>query len=120
MAIVFSIQSSIFDHPWVKYYIKAIKITRPVSVASKNVMDITTSKSLIQLVVKFRDGVALRAMFLVRYFTFFKLSNLVPHAIQEFYPSCTLQGMTFSLENQTLTAGKMDQNHPVQGSGVSH
>ena len=61
----------VFDHPQVKYYVKAVKITRPLAVTVKHIMDISTLKHLVQLAVVCKNDITLKAMFLVGYFGFF-------------------------------------------------
>ena len=87
MSMVHNINFTLFDHPQVKYYLKAVKINRPLAVPKRNVIDIPTLKRFISLVSTLKNALTLRALFLVAYFGFFRLSNLVPHVARDFDPS---------------------------------
>ena len=87
MSVVHNMNFTLFDHPQVKYYLKAVEINRPLAVPKRNIIDIPTLKRLISLVSSLKNAATLRALFLVAYFGFFRLSNLVPHVAHEFDPS---------------------------------
>ena len=83
MCVIYNLPYVVFDQPQVKYYVKALKITRPLAVPVRNVMDIKTLRRLVQLATVSKDGITLKVMFLVDFFG----SNLVPHNIRDFDPS---------------------------------
>ena len=87
MFILYNIPAGVLDHQRIKYYTKSIKITRTISVPHRNVMDIPAWQRLINLVDTCHNGQTYKAMFLVGYFGFFRLSNLASHTIKEFDPS---------------------------------
>ena len=65
MFIVYTLPIQVFGHPQVTYYIKSIKINRPLSARIKNVIDLPTLKRLIELSVRLSNGIVFKAMFLV-------------------------------------------------------
>ena len=84
MSILYNLPFEAFEHPKVKYFLKAVRINSPLKVSQKHVIDIVTLQCLISLVESFSNGIIYKAMFLVSYFGFFCLSNLVPHAVKDF------------------------------------
>ena len=64
MFVIYNIPSVVLDHQQIKYYIKAIKIPRLVSVPHRNVMDICTLQHLIRLVRDLKHGSTYKALFL--------------------------------------------------------
>ena len=73
LAIVNNLPFIVFDHSQVKYYMKAVKISRPISVSQNHVMGVHTLQPLIMLTSKLKDGIVYKAIFLVGYFGFFQL-----------------------------------------------
>ena len=63
--ILYNIPVGVLDHQRIKYYTKSIKITRPISVPHRNIMDIPTLQHLINLVNTCQNGQTYKAMFLV-------------------------------------------------------
>ena len=78
--IVYDLPFEVLDHPKVKYFLKSLRVNRPVTLTSHNVikvsrlLDISLACDLLTL------SQAYRAAFLLRFFTLLRLSNLVPHA----------------------------------------
>ena len=66
----------VFEHPRVSYYIKSIKINRPLSARIRNIPTfiIPTLKPLIELSARLSNGI----VFLVGYFGFFACQILFP------------------------------------------
>ena len=87
MAIIYSIPHSVFEHPQIKYFVRALKINRPLTVSKKNVIDIPTLKRIIALCQGRLNAVTFKAIFLTGYFGFFRLSNLAPHSVGDFDPT---------------------------------
>ena len=92
MAILYNIPHDIFEHPRVKYFIKSIKMSRPILITKRNVMDVNTLTELITLCDNRPNAVTFKANFLTAFFGFFRLSNLAPHATGEFDQSKHLTG----------------------------
>ena len=82
--VLYELPHHILDHPRVKYFFKSLRINRPVVVIPHNI--ITTSR-LIDISVAcdlLTFPQVFRAAFLLGFFAFLRLSNLVPHAVAEF------------------------------------
>ena len=104
MSVVYNLQFQIFDHPQVKYFIKSLKINRPLTVSTKNIMDVKGLSQLIESCTGFTNAITFKAIFLTAFFVFFRLSNLAPHAISQFHPSrhFTVADLFFEKNQVTL------------------
>ena len=71
MCILYNLPFNVFDHPKIKYFMKAVGINSPLRVPQKHTIYIPTLQRLISLVESFRDGITYKAMFLLSYFVFF-------------------------------------------------
>ena len=85
--IVFDLNFHVCDHPKVKYFIKSIKINRPLSVVHHNIIDISMLKCITCAASTLPGGPVLKAIILTGFFTFLRLSNLCPHSAAAFNSS---------------------------------
>ena len=84
MSIIYDLPYQHWEHPKVKYFVKSIKLTRPMALPKRNIIDIQTLKTIIAYTQKFSDPLVYKAVFLTAFFGFFRLSNIAPHTISEF------------------------------------
>ena len=77
----------IWEHPNIKYFIKAVKINRPICVKRKNIMDSQTLGQLVKLCDFEHLGHIFKAVFLVIFFGFMCLPSIAPHSVASFDPS---------------------------------
>ena len=82
----------ILDHPRIKYFQKSVKINRPLTLISHNIIDLDTLEKISEACHDLTSGKVLRAVFLTGFFGFFRLSNLAPHSLAGFDPSRHLTG----------------------------
>ena len=90
--VLHDLSFTVFEHPKLKYFLKALRINRPLTVKSHNIISIDR---LIDISVACEDvisGPVYRAVFLVGFFGFCRLSNLAPHSLAAFDPSRHLTG----------------------------
>ena len=97
MSIVYDLQFSSWDHPKVRYFVKALKLHRPMVLTKRNIIDIGTLKRMVALCQRFPNAEVYKAVFLTAFFGFFRLSNLAPHAIVEFDSTRYFTGGMYSL-----------------------
>ena len=75
-----------FADPRIKYFQKAMTLHRPFKVTLKKIIDIHT----LQLIVRACDftymGQVFKAVYTIAYFSFLRLSNLVPHSTTLYSP----------------------------------
>ena len=89
---LYHLNFSICDHPNVKYFIRSLRINRPLSVVYHNIIDIPMLKRISRLALTFKQGRIYKAIFLTGFFAFLRLSNLCPHSLATFDPSRHLTG----------------------------
>ena len=77
----------VWSHDTVKYFLKSIRINRPMKIVKKNVMDVDTLNSLIALCDSIYMGKIFKAVFLLAFFRFLHHSNIAPHSIATFDPT---------------------------------
>ena len=90
--VLHDLSFGVFDHPKLKYFLKALRINRPLSVKSHNIISLDTLALISSACKDLSSGVVYRAVFLVAFFGFFRLSNLAPHAILSFDETRHLTG----------------------------
>ena len=99
--VIYNLSFVIFDHPKIKYYIKSLKINRPLSVKSHNLIDISWLISISTQCSNFTSAPVYRAIFLSGFFSFLRLSNLEPHSLSAFDPSRLLTGQDVFFSKKT-------------------
>ena len=85
--MVFGLQHWVLDDPRIKYFLKSLKVNRPLSIPRRNIMDIPTLRKLVLLCDNIPMGSVYKAMFLTAFFAFLRLSNLTSHSAPSFDPS---------------------------------
>ena len=84
MSIIFDLQYGSWEHPRVKYFVKALKLHRPMVLPKRNIIDISTLKRMVALCNRFSNPEVYKAVMLTAFFGFFRLSNIAPHGIADF------------------------------------
>ena len=81
MSILYDLPHEAWKQPKVGYFIKALKLHRPMVLTKRNIIDIKTLKRMVAGCHRFPNADVFKAVFLTAFFGFFRLSNLAPHAI---------------------------------------
>ena len=79
----------IFQDPRIKYFQKAILLHRPFKVQLKKIIDIDTLQLLVRTCDSTYMGQVFKAVYTMAFFSFLRLSNLVPHSVHKFSPLIT-------------------------------
>ena len=74
----------LMDHPNIRYFIKSVRINRPLAVTKRNIIDIKTLNNIVKVCDNLYMGKVFKAVFLCGFFGFLHLSNIAPHCIAEF------------------------------------
>ena len=82
----YGINTSPFNDPRIKLYNKAIMRNRPFNPSIKPIIDIPTLKRIIQCTDTMYMGYIFKAAILTSFFSFVRISNLVPHSISSYDP----------------------------------
>ena len=85
--VMYNLQYGLFDSLKVKYFLKSVRQNRPLHVVPHNIVNIEILRKICKECDKIYMGSVFKAMFLVGFFGFMRLSNLAPHALCEFDPS---------------------------------
>ena len=83
MSIVFDLQYGSWEHTRVKYFVKALKLHRPMVLPKRNIIDVSTLKRIVALCNWFLNPEVYKAVLLTVFLGFFRLSNMAPHAIPD-------------------------------------
>ena len=81
MCIVHNLEYGAWEHPKVSYFVKSLRLHRPMALPKRNIIDINTLKKMVLLCNQFSDP---WVVILTAFFGFFRLSNIAPHAKAEF------------------------------------
>ena len=81
---VYHLNHNVLDDYKIHLMLRAMSHTLPYSPKHKGVFDVPTLKNLIANVMSMPNGQVYRAVFLLAFFGFFRLSNLVPHTLTAF------------------------------------
>ena len=90
--IVYDLPFQVCDHPKIKYFIKSLKINRPLKVSHHNIVDIPMLRRMSEMALTLPGGKIFKAVILMGFFAFLWLSNLCPHSLTSFDPSRHLTG----------------------------
>ena len=96
--ILYGLNDAVFQNQKIKLYMKSLKINRPLKPVQRNIMSIETLKRVATLCKNVFMGSVYRAVFLVAYFGFLRLSNMAPHSVSLFDPTrhLTAADVTFT------------------------
>ena len=90
--VLHDLSFEVFHNPKLKYFLKSLKINRPLTVKPHNIITIDRLVQISAACENVTSGLVFRAVFLTAFFGFFCLSNLAPHALSEFDASRHLTG----------------------------
>ena len=82
--VVLGLNPSPLDHKKIKYYLRALKLNRPISVTSHNIITVHTLLKIVYQCDYLYMGKVFKAVFLAAFLGFFRLSNLAPHSLTTF------------------------------------
>ena len=80
----FNLPDMVLDHPRVKMMLKAVERTSTVPPKFKGVFDLTTLTTIISLCDRFTSPLVFKSVYLLAFFGFFRISNLLPNSSSTF------------------------------------
>ena len=83
---LFGISTHIFEDQRIKYFHKAMILHQPFKVQLKKIIDIDTLQLIVRTCDSMYMGQVFKAVYTLAYFSFLRLSNLVPHTSAQFSP----------------------------------
>ena len=83
---IFALDVSPFCDPRIKFFHKSLVLHRPFKVSIKSIIDPSTLKSIIKECDHMFLGPVYKAAYLLSFFSFLRISNLVPRSIHKYDP----------------------------------
>ena len=83
---LYGIPVAIFQDPRIKYFHKAMILHQPFKAQLKKIIDIDTLQLIVRMCDSMYMGQIFKAVYTLAYFSFLRLSNLVPHTIAQYSP----------------------------------
>ena len=80
----FELPAHVFDHPKVKLMLKALERSIPASPKFKGLFDIQDLQNIVEATSRFEHPLLYKALYLLAFFGFFRISNLVPESKNNF------------------------------------
>ena len=77
---IYNLNIHLFQDPRLKYYMKSLALHKPFKVTLKNIVDIPTLTLIVQSCDLTYMGQVVKAFYLIAFFSFLRISNLVPHS----------------------------------------
>ena len=99
--IVYDLPFETCVHPKVKYFIKSLKINRPLKVSHHNIVDVAMLRCMAEMALTLPGGKIFKAVILMGFFALLRLTNLCPHSLTSFDPSRHLTGADFVFTKNT-------------------
>ena len=97
---MYGLNYEMMEDPRIRYFLKSVRINRPLAVPKRNIMCIDVLKNLISLCSHIKMGVVYRAVFLTGFLAFFVCLIWLPTRLPPLIPQGISQlGMCFSLRN---------------------
>ena len=84
--LIFGLDVAGFADVRLKYYQKAIQRQAPIRVSLKKIIDVPLLKLIVSQCDYTFMGQIFKALYLLSFYSFLRLSNLVPHAVAQFSP----------------------------------
>ena len=112
--IMYGLDHSLIDHQKVKYFMKSVKINRPLVVVPRNIMSIHMLKKLIKMCDQVPCGSVFKAVFLIAFFGFLRISNIAPHSASSFDSSRNLTLNDITISDKFKNCTEVDENHSIQ------
>ena len=84
--LIFGLDVACFSDYHLRYYQKAVQMHAPLNVKLKSIIDISLLKRIVnQCDFTYMDQI-FKALYLLSFYSFLRLSNLVPHTVAQFSP----------------------------------
>ena len=83
---VLGLDVAIFQDMRVKYYQKAVQLSTPMNVRLRKIIDIPLLSKIVEQCNFTYMGQVFKALYLLAFYSFLRMSNLVPHSMASFSP----------------------------------
>ena len=103
MFTIFSLDISPFHDQKIKYFNRALVLDRPFKASLTKIIDIPMLHKIVQQCNFMYMGPIFKPLYLTAFFSFVRISNLVPHSQSAYSPCINYQEVVFSLQTQVFT-----------------
>ena len=101
--IVFNLDTVAFQHQQIQYFLKSLKINRPLQPKLHKHIDIQLLTSIVQVADSLQNAQIFKPLYILAYFSFLRLSNILPHTVATFdYTLHLAKGDVIFAEDQVL------------------
>ena len=101
--IVFNLDTVSFQHQQIQYFLKSLKINRPLQPKLQKHIDIQLLTSIIQVAGTLQHPHIFKPLYILAYFSFLRLSNILPHTVTTFdYTRHLSKGDVIFAQDQVL------------------
>ena len=101
--VLYDLPHVLLDHPKLKLFLKSIRINRPLTLVSHNIIDLDMLEKISLACETLKCPKVFRAIFLTGFFGFLRLSNLAPHSLTTFDHSHHLTGQDLFFSKEFVT-----------------
>ena len=82
--VLYNIPTTGFRHEKIQMFIKSLKINRPLAIKNVSVLTHDTLLQILEVTETLEDPQVFRPLYLLAFFSFLRLSNLVPHTFKTY------------------------------------
>ena len=84
MSVIHGLSDWPFSHVQVKYFVRSLQLSNPITVTLKKIIDIPLLRQIVKQCDTTYMGQVFKAVYLTAFFSFLRLSNFVPYASAQF------------------------------------
>ena len=101
--IIFNLDTAAFQHQQIQYFLKSLKINRPLQPKLHKHIDIQLLTSILQVADSLQHSHIFKPLYILAYFSFLRLSNILPHTVASFdYTRHLAKGDVIVAQDQVL------------------
>ena len=82
--IMYNLKFHLLEHPHIRFFIKSLQINRPLSLVKGNIITVPVLQQLVQACDNLVSPFTFKAIFLIAFFRFLRISNIAPHSYAQF------------------------------------
>ena len=82
--VIYGLPTKCLESRRIYYYVKSLRINRPLNISRCNIISIEDLYALVACCDELYMGQVFKALFLMAFFGFFRLSNLCPHSLDSY------------------------------------
>ena len=82
--IIYGLNTEAFRDERIPLFVKALRINAPLSLKSQKIITIHMLQQILQICDSLTDPVLFKALYLFTFFSFLRMSNILPHSVKQF------------------------------------